>query len=83
MAGGSRHVASQSVRAVPHHGRVLLLVALICSDEECAELVDEPVGSLDELDGLSCDCGCTHELLAVSLDALPPVAMRRELAPAA
>ena len=48
---------------------MLLVARLICSDPECAELVDEPVGSLAELDALACDCGCTWELLAVSLDA--------------
>lgn len=35
----------------------MLHVTLICSDEECAELREAVVESLDELDGLSCDCG--------------------------
>ncbi len=49
--------------------RVLFVARLICSDEECAELADEVVTSLAELDALACDCGCTWELVAVSLDA--------------
>ena len=47
---------------------VLLLARLICSDVECAEHAEEIVSSLAELDALACDCGCTFELLAVSLD---------------
>ncbi len=45
------------------------LVRLVCSDPVCAERVDEVVGSLEALHALACDCGCTWELLAVSLDA--------------
>ncbi len=47
---------------------MLLLARLICSDVDCAELIDATVGSLSELDALACDCGCTFELLAVSVD---------------
>ncbi len=47
---------------------MLLLARLICSDEQCAELLEESVGSLEELDALACECGCTWELLAVSAD---------------
>jgi hypothetical protein len=35
----------------------VLHVTLLCSDEDCAELVDATVESLDELNGLTCDCG--------------------------
>jgi hypothetical protein len=35
---------------------------LICSDEGCAELF-EAYGSLEELEALACDCGCTLEIL--------------------
>lgn len=46
---------------------VLLIARLICSDVDCAELVGQAVSSLVRLDMLTCDCGCTFELLAVSL----------------
>lgn len=59
----------QSVRARPDHGDVLFLARLICSDADCAEVLEQPVATLAELDALACDCGCTWELLAVSLDA--------------
>ena len=32
-------------------------VTRLCSDEDCAELREMVVESLDELDGLACDCG--------------------------
>ncbi len=48
---------------------MLLLARLICSDDLCADVREESVGSLEELDALACECGCTWELLAVSLDA--------------
>jgi hypothetical protein len=47
---------------------VLFLARLICSDVDCAERADERVVSLAWLDALACDCGCTFELLAVSLE---------------
>lgn len=45
---------------------VLFLVRLICSDIDCAEALEESVDTLEELDALACDCGCTWELLTVS-----------------
>jgi len=54
---------------------VLFLARLICSDVDCAERDEAVVGSLAELDLLACDCGCTLELLAVSLDASEPAAV--------
>jgi hypothetical protein len=60
----------QTVRPGDDHPRVLFLVRLICSDVGCAERAEEIVASLAELEGLACDCGCTFELLAVSLDAV-------------
>ena len=38
---------------------------LICSDGDCAE-VFEAYGSLDELEALACDCGCSLQVLGVS-----------------
>jgi dihydroorotase len=38
---------------------------LLCSDGDCAE-VFEAYGSLEELEALACDCGCSLELLEVS-----------------
>lgn len=55
---------------------MLLLARLICTDDACAELLEETVASLAELDALACDCGCHWELLAVSLDASAPAGSR-------
>jgi hypothetical protein len=41
---------------------------LICSDGDCDEAF-EAWGSLEELEALACDCGCTLEILALG-DAL-------------
>jgi hypothetical protein len=37
---------------------------LICSDEDCAELF-EAYGTLEELEALACDCGCSLEILTL------------------
>jgi hypothetical protein len=37
---------------------------LICSEQDCAE-VFEAYGSLEELETLACDCGCSLELIEV------------------
>lgn len=37
---------------------------LICSDGDCAETF-EAWGSLEELQALACDCGCTLEILTL------------------
>jgi hypothetical protein len=44
----------------------MLHVTLLCSDEDCAELCESIVESLDELDGLGCDCGYGLVLLRVA-----------------
>jgi hypothetical protein len=51
---------------------------LICSDEDCAELF-EAYGSLDELEALACDCGCSLEILSLE-DADGPVQRGFDLA---
>ena len=38
---------------------------LICADDGCAEAF-EAYGSLEELEALACDCGCTLELLEIA-----------------
>jgi hypothetical protein len=38
---------------------------LLCSDGDCAEAF-EAYGSLEELEALACDCGCSLELLEIS-----------------
>jgi dihydroorotase len=43
---------------------------LLCADDDCAE-VFEAYGSLDELEALACDCGCTLELLEISESGEP------------
>jgi hypothetical protein len=42
----------------------MFMALLICSDEECAELF-EAYGSLDELEALACECGCSLHILTV------------------
>ena len=37
---------------------------LICSDGDCADLF-EAYGSLEELEALACDCGCSLQILVV------------------
>lgn len=44
----------------------MLQVTILCSDEDCAELREVVVESLDELDGLGCDCGYGMVLLRVA-----------------
>jgi hypothetical protein len=44
----------------------MLHVTLLCSDEDCAELREAVVDSLDELDGLGCECGYGLVLLRVA-----------------
>ncbi len=55
---------------------MLFLARLLCSDPDCAERIEEHVVDLVELEPLACECGCTFELLAVSLEA-PAHAGRR------
>jgi hypothetical protein len=54
---------------------VLLLARLTCSDPECPADAEEAVETLEELEELACECGCTWELLAVSLDATEVAAL--------
>ena len=49
----------------------MLLATIICSDPECTEEVEIAVELLDELDGLSCECGYGYVLLSVSERAEP------------
>jgi hypothetical protein len=37
---------------------------LVCSDGDCDETF-EAWGTLDELEALACDCGCTLQVLAL------------------
>lgn len=46
----------------------MFLARLLCSDPDCAELIEERAADLAELDRLACACGCTWELLSVSLE---------------
>ena len=39
---------------------------LLCTDEDCAELVEVVVESLDELEAIVCEgCGCCSQVLSV------------------
>ena len=49
---------------------------LICSDGDCAESF-EAWGTLEELEALACDCGCTLEVL--TLDECDEADARLEL----
>jgi hypothetical protein len=42
----------------------MFMALLICSDEGCAELF-EAYGTLEELEALACDCGCSLEILSL------------------
>jgi hypothetical protein len=44
--------------------RRMFRALLICSDGNCAEMF-EAYGSLDELEALACDCGCSLHVLAL------------------
>ncbi len=72
----------RSVRARPHHDRVIH-AELICSDDRC-ELVLETVAELIELEALVCeDCGCCLQVMAISDVELVEPLPARELALAA
>jgi hypothetical protein len=45
--------------------RSVFRALLVCAEGDCAE-VFEAYGSLDELEALACDCGCSLELLEIS-----------------
>ena len=45
---------------------------LICSDEECTETT-EAWGTLEELEALACDCGCSMHVWQVSDAGEQPV----------
>jgi hypothetical protein len=42
----------------------MFMALLVCSDEGCAELF-EAYGTLEELEALACDCGCSLEILTL------------------
>jgi hypothetical protein len=44
----------------------VLYATLLCSDYDCAELIELEVESLDELDGFGCECGYGAVLLRVA-----------------
>jgi hypothetical protein len=45
----------------------MLFARLICSDEDCAVVVEALADSLEDLDALLCDdCGCTLQVLGVA-----------------
>jgi hypothetical protein len=43
----------------------VLYARLICSDGDCDE-VFEAWGTLEELEALACDCGCTLEVVSLA-----------------
>jgi hypothetical protein len=53
---------------------------LVCADGDCAE-VFEAYGSVEELEALACDCGCSLELLEISEPAEPGVTRGFSLMP--
>jgi hypothetical protein len=44
----------------------VFIVHVSCSDEACAEEIEAVVESLDELDGLVCECGYGTVLVSVA-----------------
>ena len=44
--------------------RCMFHALLICSDEDCAELFDA-YGTIEELEALACDCGCSLHVLTL------------------
>lgn len=42
----------------------MFIARLICSDPGCAEEREAEAPTLDELERLLCDCGCTFEIIA-------------------
>jgi hypothetical protein len=48
----------------------VLHVTLLCSEPDCAELIEIDVESLDELDGLSCEC--RYGLVLLRVEELQP-----------
>lgn len=42
----------------------MFVARLICSDTDCAEELEVEAPSVEELDWLLCDCGCTLEIIA-------------------
>lgn len=69
-AEGYARGRSASIRGGRNHPQVLL-AKIICSDPECTEEVEIAVEMLDELDGLSCECGYGFVLQNVSERAEP------------
>jgi hypothetical protein len=45
--------------------RRMFYALLICSDDDCPDEL-ETTGTLEELESLACDCGCTLQVVAVS-----------------
>jgi hypothetical protein len=46
----------------------MLLARILCSDPECTEEIEVSVQSLDQLDGLVCECGFDFVLLSVAAE---------------
>jgi hypothetical protein len=44
----------------------VLLARIVCSDNGCEAELEVAVATLDELDGLVCDCGYGYVLLTVA-----------------
>ena len=43
----------------------MYIARVICSDEECADWLVVEAETLDELEALACECGCTYQVLGV------------------
>jgi hypothetical protein len=43
----------------------MYIARLICSDEACAERIVTEADTLEELDAMACECGCTYQVLGV------------------
>lgn len=51
-------------------------VELICTDEDCAERI-EAYGTLEEIEALACECGCTLTIVVIAerVEERPPASV--------
>jgi hypothetical protein len=62
----------------------VIVVRLICTDQDCAVVLEQFVPTLAELDALACECGCTlHVIEVAEWEPAAPGLGRRVLAHAA
>jgi hypothetical protein len=58
------HEIVQPSDSIPNISRMVHAL-LVCSDNDCPTEL-ETAGTLEQLEELACDCGCTLQLIAIS-----------------